>query len=140
MSSAAYSSACYSLAGVQFPAGGSHSGFGSFSVLSRLLQSVRQFIIRFLTQLGFGCERRDRSNQDDADASTAQQAAEPGQDDMRPNRANNQKETASQLLRKRNRQPGITHSIHDTQDDDSNKKPDGNSYWNGNSTQFDADE
>ena len=121
-------------------AGGNYSAFGSFKGLSNFLLAVRQLIIRILAQLGFGHKMRDRSSQDNADAPNASQAAGSGQDSIRPDRPAKQQDPASHLLRKRNRQPATIHSLHDPDHSDSNKKPHGNTYWNGNSTQFDADE
>ena len=34
--------------------------------------------------------------------------------------------------------PGKVHTVHDTEVDSEPDDPDGNSYWNGNSTQFDG--
>lgn len=94
-----------------------------------------------MAQLGFRRRRVSRSRQESNDDASADQEAQGLNQDIRTSDSvSNQQQSTSQSLRKRTAGPGKVHGIHDSNEDKSNKEPDGNSYWNGNSTQFDGDE
>ena len=47
----------------------------------------------------------------------------------------------SQAMKRRNAEARKVHTVHDDNDQEGQgDDPDGNSYWNGNSTKFDADD
>ena len=49
--------------------------------------------------------------------------------------------TYSQAMKRKNAEARKVHTVHDSNDQEGQEgDPDGNSYWNGNSTKFDADD
>ncbi len=46
----------------------------------------------------------------------------------------------SQAVKRRNAQPGKVHTVHDAEEESQSDDADSSKYWNGNSTQFDADD
>lgn len=111
-----------------YVAGAHESALGGVGIISRLLRSAKQLLLSILAQLGFHGNAENRRRQSDE--------AVPA--DQRP--ADSATQTRSQSLRKRHTKPGTVHGIDHSNDTDSKKGPDSNSYWNGNSTQFDGDE
>ena len=120
---------------------GRTSALSGLGVVSNLLQSVQRLLLGIMAQLGFRRHRVSRSRQESNDDASADQEAQGlNQDNRTSDSVSNQQQPTSQSLRKRTAGPGKVHGIHDSSEDKSNEKPDGNSYWNGNSTQFDGDE
>lgn len=99
---------------------------------------LRQLVVTIIDRLfGWGHQRRPHSS--DNNGPTGQDNRPQDQQQGSANRGNAQHRSVDQPLRRRPVQQSRVHGIHDASDDE-DKDPDGNKYWNGNSTQFDADE
>lgn len=83
---------------------------------------------------------RNRSQDAHRDAEVSQQQQHTQQPTS--GRATGRQAGTSQGVRRRSAAPGKVHTVHDDDDgaESRSDEPDSNKYWNGNSTQFDADD
>lgn len=66
------------------------------------------------------------------------QAAATQQETQASGSTTSRQTIVSQAAKRRTALPGKVHTVHDAEDESESDDPDGNSYWNGNSTQFDG--
>ena len=78
-----------------------------------------------------------RPNRREARQKKDQAAAEQRQDRASGSLSSRQS-TVSQTAKRKTSKPGKVHTVHDAEGSSESDDPDGNKYWNGNSTQFDG--